>query len=509
MSTTALVHNNSTQPVQPTVVHAGWAALRCAAYLQGKGISFGCGGAGPYPQSATDPGKFSINIDNQPSSAVVICDNNLAVIAKSSLDHVFCASRILQYSDPDILIQEFTDRLREGGHFILHLSKEPDIEKIEGWLSKAALWRRKDQYTREGQFLGIWKLIGKQRRGIQDAKPQPKKRALIARYGAIGDMIMISPLIKQLAEDGYAVTMNITPYCAEVLKHNPHVSNIIVQERDAVPNPALGHYWREWLNDYDKYINLSESIEGKLLKVEGRRDFYTSKEWRQSVCDVNYYDQTMRLGGYPDAKGRRGEMYFSNAELKAAGHFRKRYPGKYLVLWVLRGSSHHKYYANAEQTLRIWLDKHPDAIVMLTGGPDAVHMQFEHPQVLSTATQIPLREIFALTSMVDLVVGPETAVTNCAACYDTPKIIFLSHSTHENLCKYWTNHECLTPEVECYPCHQLHYSYDSCPIVEHVEEGKVMATAPACSGAGYKHERVLRALDVAYDAWAFSKSATA
>ena len=63
----------------------------------------------------------------------------------------------------------------------------------------------------------------------------------------------------------------------------------------------------------------------------------------------------------------------------------------------------------------------------------------------------------------DLVIGPETGVLNAASCWDTPKIIFLSHSSEENLTKYWKNTTAMMPpDCECYPCHQLHYS-DCCP----------------------------------------------
>ena len=76
-------------------------------------------------------------------------------------------------------------------------------------------------------------------------------------------------------------------------------------------------------------------------------------------------------------------------------------------------------------------------------------------------------------------------VTNAAGCFDTPKITLLSHSSHENLCKYWKNDYCLEPDktlAPCYPCHCLHYSRESCPIgtVEDTETGKELGRAPIC-----------------------------
>lgn len=496
----------SAAPTQ-RVVNAGWVRLRAIGYLKGRGVSFGLNGPEPiYPHKAIDNGKYSLNFDLTLTDAVDAVDNGLSIIGRGTLDHIFVGNRLGQYTDPDNLLREFTDKLKEGGHLVIHLLADGDTPQpiVEKWLASCGLWRRKDVYHRESQFLGIYKLVGKQRRGVQEAKPASgKKRALIARYGAIGDMIMISPLIRQLAEDGYEVTMNITPYCAEVLEQNPYVHNIIVQERDAIPNPELGPYWEEWKNDYDVYINLSESIEGKLLKVEGRSDFYTSQAWREKMFGcTNYYDQTMRLGGYPDAKGRRGELYFSNAELKEVKHLRDKLKDKFLVLWALKGSSYHKIYPQLREALTPWLDAHPDAVVMLAGSAGEKPLMFPHPQIMPMCGVLPLRQVFALTGVCDLVVGPESSIINAASCYDTAKICFLSHSSKENLTKYWTNTQVLEPAgVSCYPCHQLHYNLDSCPLTS------VAGTQlPVCAVNGVTPERLRAALDTVYDSWAAAKS---
>lgn len=69
-----------------------------------------------------------------------------------------------------------------------------------------------------------------------------------------------------------------------------------------------------------------------------------------------------------------------------------------------------------------------------------------------------------MTKYVDLVVGCETGVLNAASCYDTDKIIMLSHSSDENLTKYWTNTTILTARnVACQPCHRLVKTIEACP----------------------------------------------
>lgn len=480
-------------------IDSRWVRYRSIGYLKGKGLSFGAGPEPIVPKASLDSGKYSINFDVTKGPGIEAVDSSFDVIAKASLDHIFIGPRLDECPSPTTLLQEATSKLAIGGHLIIHRLK-PELFKVDN----LALWQAKDSYIRDGQSLAVYKLLGSSQRGVRPMIPPPARRACIARYGAIGDMIILSPLIRKLAEDGYAVTLNITPYCAEVVKNNPYVSNIIIQERDAIPNQDLGEYWKEWMNDYDKYINLSESIEGKLLRVEGRRDFYTSKEWRlQTTGGVNYFDQTLRLGGYSEVLGSTGELYFSRAELKEAAHIRGLYKDKFLILWGLKGSSHHKQYPALQSALSSWLDSHRDAWAILMGAPADAGLQFDHPQVIPAAGQIPLRTSFALTQIADLVVGPESALINSAGCFDTPKICFLSHSNPDNLTKYWANCISLVPDVACAGCMQLHYTQASCPCVT-IETGvkeKPTWTGPICAGQGVTPERVWQALDAEYNKW--------
>jgi ADP-heptose:LPS heptosyltransferase len=491
----------------PTKINSKWVRFRSAVYLRGKGLSFGAGPDHIFPDLAMDGDKFSIAIDSVRYANLDAISRNADFIAAQSLDHVFIGPRLVDIPDPAKLVKALSDKLKIGGHLIIHthLGKMTE-EQLGGIVGSFAKWREKFLLNRDGQLLGVFKLINRSSIGI-DPPPPPsgKPRACIARYGAIGDMIMISPLIKQLYDDGYEVTMNVTPYCAEVLKNNPYVHNIILQEREIIPNPDLGEYWKEWIGEYDKYINLSESIEGKLLKVEGRRDYFTTKEWRNDTCgSVNYYDQTMRLGGYPNIKGTKGELYFSREEEKNCKRFRDQFKDKFFVLWGLRGSSFHKQYPLLEPVLCDWLNANPKAIVMLTGGPGEKELEFNHPQVLPMSGKIPLREVFCLTKFADLVVGPESAIINAAACHDVRKLVFLSHSSEQNLCAYWTNYKALAPEgVDCYPCHQLHYTKPSCPTIQITVPGNPNPVweGPICAGMGVTGERLQRTLDEEISSW--------
>jgi ADP-heptose:LPS heptosyltransferase len=408
-------------------------------------------------------------------------------------------------------------KLRQGGHAVLYFKKnlEPNAytkfrfeeDSMMELLAQSGAWRIKYQETRDADMLLIAKKIAGTRGTIVPMKPKAPKRACIVRYGALGDMVMITPLIKQLAQDGYEVTMNITPYAAPIIENNPYVSNIVIQEREAIPNRDLGGYWGEWAGDYERYINLSESIEGKLLKVEGRRDFHTSKAFRSAVAgNVNYYDWTMTLGGYPDLVGTRGELFFTPTERKEARKLREELRGRFVVGWAVNGSSHHKIYPLTEPVLHEWLAEHADATVFLLGGPEAQRYEFDHPQVVRTCGTWPLRKTLGFIAMVaDAMVGPESMAMNVAACYDVPKITFLSHSNRANLTKYWVGDYSLEPDVAvapCWPCHQLHYTVESCPIAELRDGDRVVGSGPICAMGAISGDRVMGTLNTIYEKYA-------
>jgi ADP-heptose:LPS heptosyltransferase len=477
-----------------------WVRYRSVAYLRGRGFGFGVDNI--FPREAYAVGKYFINADALKAPNTTIIDKDLSVLAERSFDYGMLGPNWLKHPTPQQFLQDAARKLKVGGHLLVLVPvsglTSADLMQM---VAKVAPWTLKATYTRDNYHLQIYKLTtGKA--GIHPSKSRPAtKRACIARYGAIGDLVMVTPLIERLAKDGYAVTLNITEYAAPVIENNPHISNIIYQEKDAIPNPELKAYWDEWAGDYDKYINLSESVEGRLLRVEGRPDFYTPKSLRHSECNTNYIEHTLAIGGYTDGPYQ-PTLYLTTREKAWAQRFKDQH-GKRLVVWALAGSSHHKTYSFLQNAIAGFVDAHPDAIVVTVGSEANAALEFEYPNVIRQAGKLTLRQTMALVSVADMVVGPESAVINFASAFDVPKVVMLSHSTHENLCKHWTNDYCITPTASlapCYPCHQLHYSLESCPVTQIVdnETSEVIAEGPACSTSGIPVEDLLARLNQAY-----------
>jgi len=327
------------------------------------------------------------------------------------------------------------------------------------------------------------------------------KKALLIRYGAFGDAIMISSIFPFIKRGGYHLTLNIAERIVPVLRNNPYIDNIIVHETDSVPNDKLSEHWDRLSQGYDRVINLSESIEKGLLVIEGSDEFWLPKEERHRMCNHNYYDRTMELAGYP-VRGCTGELYFSQVEKMNGRALRKKYKNKFLILWALSGSSYHKAYPYTEYCIKVFLARHPDAFVITCGDVFCKVLEMDlqgHPQVKLCSDEWGIRKSMYTTKIADLVIGAETGITNAVGCFDTPKIVLLSHSSKENLTKYFDNCFSLyAQDCDCYPCHRLIYSREVCPIDN-------ITKAPKCM-AGIEPEIVLDCMETVYERWRIGRN---
>jgi len=318
------------------------------------------------------------------------------------------------------------------------------------------------------------------------------KKVLLTRLGAIGDLVMLSPLLRLLKKDGYHVTLNMHKSSHLVVRRNPYVDEFLFHD-ESIPNDKLQEHWDKLEKGYDKFINLSGSIEEGLLAVEGQEDFNLSHEERHKRFNVNYYDRTMELGGYPDAKGFNGELFFSKYEHSWAQKFRARHSNKFLVLWSLSGSSPHKTYPYAEYVAVAIQNTYPDIIMVTVGGIVEQMIEWKHPQTKNYCGEWNLWRSLIMTQYADLVVAPETGILNAAGCFETPKIAMLSHSSVENLTKYFKNCDFITGDVKCTPCHRMMFTWGPC-------EKNETTGSPICMAA-IKPEALYKLIEKRYINW--------
>lgn len=335
---------------------------------------------------------------------------------------------------------------------------------------------------------------------IWQRNPSGKKRLLVVRFGAIGDQVQAASVLPLLKEQGWHVTYMTTPDAQQVLLHNPFIDGWILQDKDQVPNQELGPYLDSLQQRYDKIVNFSESIEGALLALPGRPNHGWSPDARRKIMgSVNYMERMHDLADVPHKFAPK--FHSTEAERRDAREFRKTLAGP-VVYWALGGSSYHKIYPHIA-TVGGWLLDRTDVSIVLAGGPEFEELQAgmcrtlekhgcDMSRVVASAGQWPIRRSLTFVEFADVVVGPETGLLNAAAHLDVPKVIYLSHSSKENLTKHWKRTITLEPTpgtTPCFPCLRLHYNWDHCV--------QVKETAAALCASNIKPERVYQAITAA------------
>lgn len=286
--------------------------------------------------------------------------------------------------------------------------------------------------------------------------PKPEKTAAVIRYGAWGDMLQSMSILPGLKREGYDITVFCTPRGVEVIRNDPHIDRLVIQDEDMVPNAELMAYFDYLKTKYTKVINLCETVEGVVLPMSYRAHFHWPKEARHAICNRNYVELQHMIAGVPYS-GPETRFYASDEE-KAWARKEVDSLGKGPVIaWSLSGSAFHKIWPYVDSAVAALLGIYPNARVVLLGGKAEEQLVGKIlDRVISKVGQWNIRESIAFAQQSDMVIGPETGVLNAVAMESMPKVVLLSHSTVENLTRDWVNTISLAPEgADCYPCHRL------------------------------------------------------
>jgi ADP-heptose:LPS heptosyltransferase/SAM-dependent methyltransferase len=351
-----------------------------------------------------------------------------------------------------------------GNHDHKHDFAPEDIvtamQEFGGWdLAEREVRGEENEYS---FFLVFRKLEGLEQTYSCD-KPKPEKTCAVVRYGAFGDLIQTSSVFPGLKAQGYHLTLYTVPRGWEAIKHDPHVDRVIFQDTDQVPMGALGEFWAHLQKRYDKFVNLSESVEGTLLAMGNRIQGTWPTKLRHKMLNRNYLEFAADIAEVPFKPHTK---FYSTPVERAWARAEREKLGSYVVLWSLAGSSVHKAWPHLDTVVARIMLEWRDAYVIMVGDNKAQMLERgweNEPRVLCRSGVWTIRESMSMIDEVDMVVGPETGVLNAAGFSSTPKICILSHSSADNLTRDWINCTALTPvDTPCYPCHMMHYDFTHC-----------------------------------------------
>lgn len=461
-----------------------------APYLRGRGLDIGAGDFKVLPHV--------ISVDNMHHAAfgftikpdVVAEADKLDMFASASMDFIYSSHTLEHVEDMPATLREWWRVIKPNGLLVLYLPHAdfyPNMGQPGANPDHKRDFRPQDvvaampdgfdilehQERNEGMeysFLLVFKKVGGRVRLHSWNKPQPEKTALVVRYGAFGDLMQASSVIKGLKDQGYHVTLHSAAPGCVVMEHDPNIDKMIVFDKDQVPNADLGNFWAWQKKKYDRFVNLSESVEGSLLAMPGRTIHFWSAEARHKVMNFNYLELQHTLAGVPH---KPQVKFYATPEEKnwARGVRNRMLPGP-VVMYSLSGSSVHKTWAGMDHVIAGIMVNAPEATVVLVGGPEGVILEQgweNEKRVMRTSGKWSIRQTLSFLEHCDIVIGPETGVLNAASCMPMAKIVFLSHSTHENLTRDWVNATPIWAKNSKCPrranvdaCHSMNYGWEFC-----------------------------------------------
>lgn len=413
-----------------------------------------------------------------------------------------------RFNDRDVMIEAFVDlrrvkgitnvgELYEGTPYANpdhkhDFSPEDIIKAMEGLGGFDLVVNEERNEEDEYSMWQVYRRLHNRSVAYSWKNPKPTKTAAVARYGAIGDMIIASSVFPALKEQGFHLTVYCQPGAGyEAIKHDPHVDRFILQEKDAVPIQFLGEFLENIKKKYDKFIHLSESVEGSLLAVPKSMEWYWPNKARAVHMDRNYLEWTHILAGV-DAPYR--PKFYSTVEERSWALKQKERFGRRNILWSLAGSSGHKVWPHLDEVILRVMANYPDVHVVLVGDESCKLLEQgfcrwdeEKQDFVETMSRVHLRsgkwtirQSMAFAEVSDLIIGTETGLLNAAGYMEVPKIITLSHSSQEMLTKHWLNTVALEqPEGLGCPkrwkanggaCRQLHGGSGTDPFLDCPED---------------------------------------
>jgi len=255
----------------------------------------------------------------------------------------------------------------------------------------------------------------------------------------------------------------------EVFKNNPHITRLI-QHKEETPTEHLADNikWVKRKFKCEKVLDFSESIEVALSQHPRSPNYKLPKQERIARFNRNFYEYAFEhVGESWVSLDLKPELFFEPHEIRdVKKHLR---PDCYNVLMGLSGSGNNKTWPWGQDFAYRLCDDYPDVHLITVGDLKCQIIEPERKdRITNLSGRISMREAMALTSVVDLVIAPDTGITHAAGCFDTPQIIMLGHNTHECISKHFTNAypiEADSKLAPCAPCLFLIYDHKlQCPL---------------------------------------------
>ena len=276
-----------------------------------------------------------------------------------------------------------------------------------------------------------------------------KKKAIILRGSrCFGDMIMVSWVPKVLKQKRNYQEVKVASWKANsfIFDNNPFVDEVIIL--DDIKLDEYEQVKTKWEIEHD-YYDFRFTCEFKFLK-NSSDNIIPVDDLRRNSRGKNYYKDGLSAFGL---EGEKGDLYLSSEEKEKVKRIKSDKSKK--VLWQLRGAGRNKFLMYGIYYINEIIKRMPNAEHWLFDDVNDAFSGLRQGKIRDMRGKLKPREALALVPAFDLVIGPESFLTNVAGAFDIPVMIFYSHSAPENLGRYFKYHYPIVPNCDCHPCYHI------------------------------------------------------
>lgn len=318
--------------------------------------------------------------------------------------------------------------------------------------------------------------------------------ACLARFGGVGDNLIVASALRPLKRLGYKVEMLSDHKHGVVYLNNPFIDKLTILPDNHIPT---GPGWNEWFRlrakEYELFVHLSHTCEGRHALNVGSSAFWWPAHYRRRICAGSYLETVHDIVGVAHEFG---PMFFPTEEEIGRAVQTKQKLGfdRYLV-WVVSGSRVDKLHPYSGMVVaRIIREMDIPVVLMGSGGVQYEHAKtiIEHVRrqngsdkglcsALTPEDNDPgghqhwdERRSLTFAQQADVVVSPDTGIAWAVSMEAMPKVIMVSHASPENITKHWSNTISLHADpaiIPCWPCHQLHDDISTCTPMKDLGQG--------------------------------------
>ncbi len=306
---------------------------------------------------------------------------------------------------------------------------------------------------------------------------QEQLKILVLRFSSIGDIVLTTPVIRNLKKKGKKTTLHfLTKKVFQgVLIHNPYVDKLWCFEQS--PQEVLPFLIKQ---DFDYVIDLHKNIRTLKLKRQLKvKSFSFDKQnvnkFLLTSFKLNYMPERHIVDRYMDCvlslgvkNDQQGLDYFTNPESEQhVSEMTKEVPKPYVV--VVMGAAHKTKVPPVEKYKEILqaLDKN----YVLIGGKGDAYMAAQIAATKGVRTfnfcgKTSLDQSALMIQQAALVITPDTGMMHVAAAYKKPIVSLWGNTVPEfGMTPYYGAYKipsfiAQVQNLSCRPCSKI--GYDSC-----------------------------------------------